>query len=53
MGDTVIDLQCAKANEFTFVGVLSGTVRDESVWRDNGADIVVPSVSDLQSLFHL
>src|SRR3990172_10789404 len=46
VGDTLIDLQCAKANSFTFVGVLTGTVRDESVWRENGADIIVPCVRD-------
>lgn len=47
VGDTLVDLEFAKKNGFTFAATLQGDCRDRAVWEAHGADIILPRLRDL------
>lgn len=49
-GDSLFDLEFAKNAGFTFVGVLTGVIKDRAIWTSSGANYVVADTSLLLSL---
>lgn len=47
VGDTLVDLEFAKANNFTFAATLQGYLKDRAVWEEHGADLILPRLRDL------
>jgi phosphoglycolate phosphatase-like HAD superfamily hydrolase len=47
VGDTLVDLECAKKNGFRFAAVLHGKVKDRLTWEMHGADFVLRRLRDL------
>lgn len=47
VGDTLVDLEFAKQNGFTFAATLQGDCKDPAVWEEHGADIILPRLRDL------
>lgn len=51
VGDNVNDCRFARGNKFGFIGVMSGSVKNKKVWKENGAKIVVDNIGDLLKIF--
>jgi len=47
VGDTLVDLEFAKANNFTFAATLHGDLKDSAIWEAHGADLILPRLRDL------
>lgn len=53
VGDNVVDLEFARRNNFSFVGVLSGVIKTRAEWLRHGAETIVPDVRSLLYLLPL
>ena len=51
VGDNVNDLHFARACGFSFVGVLSGRVNEENIWKAYGAELVFKDIGDFLQYF--
>ncbi|MDP3947510.1 MAG: HAD hydrolase-like protein [bacterium] len=47
VGDTLVDLEFAKKNGFTFAATLQGALKDRAIWEAHEADIILPRLCDL------
>lgn len=51
VGDNLIDFYFARDNGFSFIGVLSGEIKNPEIWRQAGVTTVINSVNDLNERF--
>lgn len=49
VGDNLVDAEFARENDFSFAGVMCGSITDREVWRARGVSIVVNGIEELVS----